>query len=512
MAKIAIAKGTIVVLILVVVLLAGGVSAGVSLMSVGPQGLKGDKGDTGANGATGLQGPKGDSGARGAAGAAGSSGATGATGATGAMGASGPAGLGVTPGSLVAPAYDSGWINITNMTGQNIVLTHNIGNVDVSVDIQGRTTLTGGVHQKNLGLTGYTSGWSKTYGGTGHDYAGGNIVQTKDGGYAISGYTGSFGAGGQDALLIKIDSVGNMEWNMTFGGAQDDQFSDMIKTNDGGFVLSGYTTSFGAGNYDSFLMKVNASGTILWNKTYGGVGSDQILTVIQTSDSGYALFGNTNSSGVGGQDYWLIKTDATGNMLWNKTYGGTRDDTSGGQAIVQNSDVGYTFIGRTASFGAGGTDVWLVKTDATGNMLWNKTYGGTGNDGGNCIVPTSDGGYALFAPTSSYGVGGSQDAWLIKIDANGNMIWNKTYGGVGSEFCLYLLQTSDGGFAFCGSENSFGAGGTDVWLVKTDATGNMQWQKTWGGPNNEDAYQMIQTSEGGFIASWRHALVWLWHC
>ena len=187
MAKIAIAKGTIVVLILVVVLVAGGVSAGVSLMSVGPQGLKGDKGDTGANGATGLQGPKGDSGARGAAGAAGSSGATGATGATGAMGASGPAGLGVTPGSLVAPAYDSGWINITNMTGQNIVLTHNIGNLDVSVDIQGRTTLTGGVHQKNLGLTGYTSGWSKTYGGTGHDYAGGNIVQTKDGGYANFG-------------------------------------------------------------------------------------------------------------------------------------------------------------------------------------------------------------------------------------------------------------------------------------------------------------------------------------
>ena len=280
---------------------------------------------------------------------------------------------------------------------------------------------------------------------------------------------------------------------------QEDQFSDMIKTNDGGFVLSGYTASFGAGNYDAFLMKVNASGAILWNQTYGGTGSDQAISFIQTSDGGYALAGMTNSSGAGNQDFWIFKTDATGNMLWNKTYGGTGAETIGGQAIVQNTDGGYTFVGRTPSFGAGGTDVWLIRTDSVGNALWNKTYGGTGNDAGNCIIQTNDGGYALFGPTSSYGVGGSQDAWLIKTDANGNMIWNKTYGGTGSEFCLYLLQTIDGGFAFCGSENSFGAGGTDVWFVKTDAVGNMLWQKTCGGPNNEDAYSMIQTSDGSFM-------------
>ena len=163
MAKIAIAKGTIVVLIVVVVLIAGGVSAGVTMMSVGPQGSKGDKGDTGVTGATGPQGPKGDTGATGA------TGAVGATGATGATGANGPAGIGVSPGSLVTPAYDSGWVNITNMAGQNIVLTHNLASTDISVDIQGRTTATGGIHQKNLGLTSYTSGWSKVYGGTGSD-------------------------------------------------------------------------------------------------------------------------------------------------------------------------------------------------------------------------------------------------------------------------------------------------------------------------------------------------------
>ena len=346
-------------------------------MSVGPQGLKGDKGDTGAigaTGATGLQGPKGDSGARGAAGAAGSSGATGATGAAGATGATGPAGLGVTPGSLVAPAYDSGWVNITSMAGQNIVLNHNLNSLDVYVEICGRTIATGGIHQKNLGLIGYTSGWSKTYGGIAHDYSMGNNVQTNDGGYAISGHTFSLGAGGLDAWLIKTDSVGNMEWNITYGGSQEDQFSDMIKTTDGGFVLSGYTTSFGAGNYDSFLMKVNASGTIVWNQTYGGLVTDQIMSVFQNNDGSYVLAGSTNSSGAGNLDAWLVKTDATGNMQWNKTYGGTGADMA--TYATQNSDGGYAVAGRTNSFGAGGTDVWLVKTDALGNMLWQKTFGG----------------------------------------------------------------------------------------------------------------------------------------
>ena len=139
----------------------------------------------------------------------------------------------------------------------------------MTVDIQGRSTSTGGIHQKYLGLTSYSSGWSKVYGGTGHDYATGNVVQTNDGGYAISGFTNSLGAGGADGWLVKTDFVGNIEWNLTYGGAQEDRFDDMIKTKDGGFVLLGYTLSFGAGNYDSFLMKVNASGTILWNKTSG---------------------------------------------------------------------------------------------------------------------------------------------------------------------------------------------------------------------------------------------------
>jgi hypothetical protein len=486
MAKIAIAKGTIVVLIVVAVLIAGGVSAGITMMTDGPQGPKGDKGDTGATGATGLQGPKGDTGQRGTSGPVGSTGAT---------GPQGPAGLGVTPGSLVTPAYDSGWVNITTMAGQNIVINHNIGTTDVSVDIQGRMTTTGGIHQKNIGLTSYTSGWTKTYGGTGDDQALGNNVQTSDGGYALSGQTSSFGAGGIDAWLVKTDPLGNMEWNMTWGGPQDDYFADMIKIKDGTFVLTGYTNSFGAGSYDGILMKVNASGAILWNQTYGGPGSDQAISVFQTSDGGYVLAGLTNSSGAGNSDFWLLKTDITGNMQWNKTYGGIGAD--GAQYAVQAVDGGYTIAGRTASFGAGGNDFWLVKTDVSGNMLWNKTYGGTGTEQANIMIQTNDGGYALCGPTTSFAVGG-QDGWLVKTDANGNMQWNKTYGGTGNEYAIYLIQTSEGGYALCGGTTSFGAGGVDVWLVKTDVLGNMLWNKTCGGSLNEYAYSMIQTSDGGY--------------
>jgi hypothetical protein len=492
MAKIAIAKGTIVVLIVVAVLVAGGVSAGISIMSVGPLGPKGDTGNTGTPGATGPQGLKGDTGARGAAGA---TGATGATGTTGATGATGPAGLGVTPGSLVTPAYDSGWINITSQAGQNIVLTHNLGSTDVSIDIQGRTTSTGGLHQKNLGLTGYTSGWSKVYGGSGNDPAYGNLVQTSDGGYALAGDTNSFGAGGLDAWLVKTDVVGNMQWNMTYGGAFDDSASDMIQTKDGGYALGGYSNLFGPGNADFWLVKINATGNMQWNKTYGDIGSDLAYGVVQTSDGGYALAGFTNSLGAGGFDVWLVKTNPTGDMQWNKTYGGTGNDH--GYSLVQTSDGGYAIAGQTNSFGAGNSDFWLVKTDASGNLQWNKTYGGSGAENEYCIVQTSDGGYAMVGNTASFGAGGA-DVYFVKTDGSGNMQWSKTFGGASGDYGLHMDQTTEGGYVLCGYANSFGAGGSDAYVVKTDASGNIQWNKTYGGANNEAAYEIIQTNDGGY--------------
>jgi len=496
MAKIAIAKGTIVVLIVVAVLVAGGVSAGISMMSAGPLGPKGDTGDTGATGAIGPQGPKGDTGARGATGAAGTTGSTGTTGATGAIGATGPTGLGVSPGSLVTPAYDSGWVNITSMAGQNIVLTHNLGSTDISVDIQGRTTSTGGIHQKNLGLTTFTSGWSKVFGGTGNDPPSGNIVQTSDGGYAIAGDTNSFGAGGLDAWLVKTDAFGNIEWNKTYGGPLEDSGYDMVQTKDGGYAIGGYTYSFGAGMNDFWLVKTNSTGDLHWSKSYGGVGSELGAVVIQTSDGGYAIVGNTNSSGAGGFDVWVVKTNSIGDMMWNKTYGGSGNDY--GNTMVQTTDGGYALAGRTAAFGASNTDFLLIKTDLTGNMQWNKTYGGgTGANYAYSMVQTSDGGYALAGRTNSFGAVGI-DAALLKTDTSGTLQWIKTFGGNGTDYALHMDQTTEGGYVIAGYMTPVGTLAPDAYFVKTDALGNTLWTKTYGGSRADIAWDLIQTNDGGY--------------
>jgi predicted secreted protein len=367
--------------------------------------------------------------------------------------------------------YNSGWINITNKAGQNIIVTHGLNSTDIMVDIQGKTTLDGGSHQRYYGLTPYMPGWSQTYGGTNYERAL-SVVATGDGGYALAGYTNSFGAGSNDFWLVKTDSAGNMLWNKTYGGTGDDEAYSLVQTGDGGYALAGYTNSFGAGGYDFWLVKTDATGNMQWNKTYGGTGDDEGGFLVQTADGGYALTGLTTSFGAGIADFWLVKTNASGNMQWNKTYGGTgADDPS---MLVQTGDGGYALIGITNSFGAGGWDFWLVKTNATGNMQWNKTYGGTGDEVANCLVQTADGGYALTGLTTSFGAG-IADFWLVKTDASGNMQWNKTYGGTGDDEAYSLIQTRDGGYALAGYTNSFGAGGYDFWLVKTDVESGLAW-------------------------------------
>lgn len=311
----------------------------------------------------------------------------------------------------------------------------------------------------------------------------------------ISGYANSSGAGNYDALLVKTDAIGYVEWNKTYGGPLDDRLRDMRKTLDGGFALCGYY-SFGASNADFWLIKVNATGNVQWNKTYGGLASDTPYSVVQTADGGYAMVGTINSPGAT-SDSWLVKTDANGNMQWNRTYGGIGNDALLG--IVQGGDGGYLMSGWTNSSGAGGNDAWLVKTDASGNVTWNKTYGGKASDQGWGVVETTDGGYAMLASTSSSGAGGV-DIWLLKTDAGGSMQWNRTFGGAGTDHgSSYFLQTLDGGYLIGGNTQSFGAGARDIWLIRTDGSGHMLWNKTYGGTGSEATLGLIQTSDGGFV-------------
>jgi hypothetical protein len=335
-------------------------------------------------------------------------------------------------------------------------------------------------------------GWDKTYGGTGNDTGTGDTVQTSDGGYAISGDTSSFGAGGSDFWLIKTDAFGNMEWNKTYGGTLDEAAGGMCQTSDGGYAISGDTSSFGAGGLDVYLVKTGADGTASWAKTYGGTDDEHTVNVAQTLDGGYALVGYTKSFGAGGgQDVYFVKTDAAGNMQWNKTYGG--NGTDGCLGMVQTNDGGYTLAGLTNSFGAGNQDYWLIKTDASGNMQWNKTYGETGDDYLMWMVQSSDGGYAMCGFSTSFG---GYTTYLVKTDADGNMQWNKTYSTGAADFGIHLIQTADGGYAMIGLNT---ANGQDFVLFKTDSAGNLEWNRTYGGTGLENGYALLQSSDGGYV-------------
>jgi hypothetical protein len=489
--KITIAKGTLIIVIIIAVLVSGGVSAGITMMSAGSQGPKGEPG------ATGSVGPPGPTGANGATGAAGSQGTQGVTGATGATGATGPAGTQVPPGPQgpYLPDYDSGWVDISGKTGQYFIVTHNLNYNDYLVDIVGKTTAGGSIQQKYLGLSGYVPGWNKTYGAGSVDY-GESVVLTGDGGYAVAGYTNSYGAGGFDAYLVKTDASGNVQWNKTYGGPNNDYGVTVALTGDGGYIIAGQTESYGAGLTDFYLVRTDAGGNQVWSKTYGGSNNDYGYYVALTADGGYIVEGYTSSFGAGGIDVFLVKTDANGIVQWSRTYGGPGNDY--GYYAVQTADGGYTLVGGSDSYGSGNFDVYLVKTDSSGTMQWNKTYGGANVDFGRSLVKTNDGGYALAGYTTSSGAG-SYDVYLVKTDVNGNYLWNKTYGGPNDDRGYAIVQTADAGYAIVGHTGSFGSGGvSDIYLVKTDAFGNLQWSRTYGGTGYDIGYSFTLTADGGY--------------
>jgi len=330
-----------------------------------------------------------------------------------------------------------------------------------------------------------------------NDDGGYSLIQTSDGGYAITGYTKSFGAGKGDVYVVKLDANGNLQWTTTIGGPEIEEGVSLIQTSDGGYAIAGVTQSFGAGEDDAYVVKLDANGNLQWTKTIGGKKEDVGFSLIQTSDGGYAIAGATTSFGAGGWDAYLVKLDANGNLQWTKTIGGKEDDK--GYSLIQTSDGGYAITGYTKSFGAGGWDVYVVKLDANGNLQWTKTIGGPGNEIGFSLIQTSDGGYAITGPTYSFGAGGA-DVYVVKLNANGNLQWTTTIGGKEEDVGISLIQTSDGGYAIAGSTTSSGVGEADFYVVKLDANGKPQWTKTIGAKNkNLIKSSIIQTSDGSYV-------------
>ena len=237
-----------------------------------------------------------------------------------------------------------------------------------------------------------------------------SVQQTSDGGYIVAGYNAPAQSSitRNDIYVIKTNSSGDTIWSKTYGGTDNDEGNSVRQTTDGGYIIAGYTRSFGAGSYDVYVIKTNASGDTLWTRTYGGTGDDYGYSVQQTSDGGYIVAGQTSSFGAGGYDVWVIKTNASGDTLWTRTYGGTGDDY--GHSVQQTSDGGYIIGGYTTSFGAGSADVYLIKTDASGDTLWTRTCGGTWDDFGYSVRQTSDKGYIVAGASN-------QDVYLIRTNA-----------------------------------------------------------------------------------------------
>jgi len=309
--------------------------------------------------------------------------------------------------------------------------------------------------------------WNKTYGGVDFDTCS-SADKTIDDGFILLGRTGSYGSGSMDVWLVKTDSDGDELWNKTFGGFDFDMGNLVKQTNDNGYIIIGGTKSFGSGLEDLWLIKTDVNGVELWNKTFGGTGYDYGYSVQQTNDGGFIIAGFTDSYGAGYSDVWLIKTDVNGVELWNKTYGGDDDDFA--YCVQQTTDDGYILVGRTWSYGSGLNDAWLIKTDSNGNIKWTKTYGGKSYDYGYCVVQTSDEGYVIAGGTQSYVVGPNADAWLIKTDSDGDELWNKTFGGYGHDKSYAVQYISDDEYIIAGGDDSYG-NNHDAWLIKVSDNG-----------------------------------------
>ena len=351
------------------------------------------------------------------------------------------------------------------------------------------TNLSGNKSSKNISVK--VNNGQKTFGGS-YDDCARSVKQTTDGGYIVAGYTRSFGAD-YDAYILKLNSDGSLAWQETLGGNYVDYAYSIQQTTDGGYIVAGGTTTFGFGYVDAYVLKLNSDGNLAWQKTFGGYGEDQAYSIQQTTDSGYIVAGYTRSFGAGGYDVYILKLNSDGNLEWQKTFGGEGEDQA--YSIQETTDGGYIVAGYTNSFGAGGYDVYVLKLNSDGSLAWQKTFGGNNEDYAYSIQQTTDGGYIVAGYTWSFGAGYNADVYVLKLNSDGSLAWQKRFGGSGDDQAYSIQETTDGGHIIAGST------GSDIYILKLDSNENLAWQKTFGGSDWDYAYSIQQTTDGGYIVA-----------
>ena len=366
------------------------------------------------------------------------------------------------------------------------------------------------------------------------DDAGNNLVQTTDGGFVAVGYARSSdqtlteNKGKADYWIVKVDSLGELEWQSSFGGNENDIASDAVQTPDGGYLIVGGAVSFDGdvvgshGSEDAWVLKLNATGGLEWSKTYGGSSNERIEAIEPTSDGNYVLAGYSDSFdgdidfNHGDFDYWLLKIDGNGNLLWENTFGGSLADWA--FDVKEAPDGGFMIAGSTISTNGdvsnnnGFYDYWIVKTDTGGNLVWENNYGGTLEERAYSISIANDGG-AIVAGTSNsadwdvQGSNGSYDFWLAKISGTGDLEWAKCYGGPAIDRAFSVVALADDHFLAAGFTTSNGGqvsnnhGSFDAWITKFDETGNLLWERNFGGTSGDRFYGIIEKMDGGYAAT-----------
>uniref|UniRef100_A0A7V0Z5N3 PKD domain-containing protein n=1 Tax=candidate division WOR-3 bacterium TaxID=2052148 RepID=A0A7V0Z5N3_UNCW3 len=345
--------------------------------------------------------------------------------------------------------------------------------------------------EPHLFIIGSAFSWSKEYGGSGDEFGYG-LQKSPDNSYVVVGSTNSYGAGGNDVYLIKIDTLGNSVWEKTYGGSGDDAGYSVKCTSDGGYIIAGTTKSFGDEDGDIYLLKIDNSGNLLWQKVYGDssveYGYDLAIT-----ENGYVITGMTGSSGAGLGDVWLLKTDFNGDTIWTKTIGNAELDC--GNSIQVTKDNGYIITGYT--FASGNGDVYLIKTDANGNILWTRAYGGSGFDSGDMVKQTLNNGYII--------IGGDGNIYILKIDASGNPVWEKTYGSNYTDHGYAVEILPDNKYVATGYVTVNTA---DVYYIIIDGKGNLIKEKTYGDYNYEYGRGIVIDGDYCIISGYKRINLW----
>lgn len=342
--------------------------------------------------------------------------------------------------------------------------------------------------------------WSRFYGSEHIElcYAG---LQDTDGGYVLVGDVFSWETVDYDIWLVKTNGNGDSLWSRTFSGPRRDHCSSIQQTTDGGYVLAGDTRSFGAGENDFWLIKTDSTGDSLWSRTYGGEDAEIFEAVLQTTDGGFMMAGETFSYGSGNSDVWFVKTNASGDSLWSRTYGGS--DWEDCHSLQPTTDGGYILAGSVTSSNIY-YNMLLIKTDSEGNQIWTRTVDTGVSDRCYSVWQTTDGGYILGGEriTST----NNSDILIVKISAEGDSLWSRIFGGSQSDKCECVQQTSDGGYVFVGNTFSYGSGASDIWLLRTNADGDSLWSRTFGGASEENCSWIEQMLDGSFaLLGWSNS-------